>query len=340
MLYKFKEVVMLMFISALLISNPSKDVTSSNKGQNINRAINNIKNLQLNKNDAGFNYQLGLPKNAKVTNPGDEYESTDVLYGSNSIYKSIDENGIYYNVKKQNKLDIQPIDADPNEDNDNFDKASTVYKVGQDEGHYGNWVQWGATINQKTSGWWLWETKYVDKDFYSFDVTVSGKLNVKLINIPSGCGYDMRLYKHTNSKDNSLSKLNFNNYLSISQNGGNNNEEIGFTVTPGTYYIAVYSYMDNTWSEKSYLIQFEQTESNTIDSSKNYNISNGRNNDDLGAIWRSAYNPVGIKPTSLSIDNAKFRFDCYNNYPYITHLYNKYMVKIKISNMQEFTFGM
>lgn len=275
------------------------------------------------KKDDDFDYQLGVPDDVYISNPGDEFESKDIFESVNAEYKTIDENGTI-SVVNYNPSPIQTLDTDPNEDNDSFDKASAVYLVGQDEGHYGNWVQWGATINKKTSGWWLWEKKYVDKDFYSFDVTVSGTLNVKLLNIPSGCDYDMRLYKHTNSKDNTLSSLNFDNYLTISQKSGNSDEEINYSVTPGTYYIAVYSYQDKTWSDESYLIQFQQTETNTSSATKNYNITTGRNNGDLGAIWRSGYNPVGIEPTSLSVDNAKYRFDCYKNYPYITHLYDKY----------------
>lgn len=287
--------------------------------KNVNQLIYN----DAKKND-DYEYQIGVPEDVKISNPGDQYESLDVYKSPSALYKTMDENGNYYETTNKYALETMPMDVDPNEDNDSFEKASTVYFVGQDEGHYSNWVQWGATINQKTSGWWLWEKKYVDKDFYSFDVTVSGTLNVKLLNIPSGCDYDMRLYKHANSKDNTLSTLNFDNYLSISQKAGNANEEINYSVTPGTYYIAVYSYQDKTWSDESYLIQFQQTETNTSSTTKNYYIPTGRSNGDLGAIWRSGYNPVGIEPTSLSVDNAKYRFDCYKNYPYITHLYDKY----------------
>lgn len=103
------------------------------------------------KKDDDFDYQLGVPDDVYISNPGDEFESKDIFESVNAEYKTIDENGTI-SVVNYNPSPIQTLDTDPNEDNDSFDKASAVYLVGQDEGHYGNWVQWGATINKKTSG--------------------------------------------------------------------------------------------------------------------------------------------------------------------------------------------
>ncbi len=259
----------------------------------------------------------------------DKYEVKNVCDDNNVKKGYIDESGNKIEIENpsnnEKKL-IEPIFTDPNENNDSFATASVVYKAGQDDGHYGNYVYWGATISQKSSGWWLWETKYIDKDFYSFDVTVTGKLEVKLKYIPQNCDYDLRVYKLEDNINANCNDLDFatSSYY-ISSNAGNEDEYICINnATPGTYYAVVYSYQDKTWNnDEAYQIWFQQTQ-NTSSADVNYNINNGRNNNDVGALWVSDYKPLGVTPTTLSDSNSKVYFNNINTYPFIRNLSSRY----------------
>lgn len=308
--------------NARLVSFPSFETAPSRDGK-ITRRLNGFSNVLIAEDSANLK-SLDDGDGSVRPSVGDEFEASDVFMSPNALYGNILEDGTSVETINPNASLIAPLASDPNENNDSFESASAVYAVGQDPGHYGNWVRWGATINQKTSGVWPFQKKYVDKDFYSFDVTVTGTLNVKLLDIPRGCNYDMRLYKQRNSKSNTLDQMDFDKYLSISDNKGNADEEINYSVTPGTYYIAVYSYQDETWSDENYYIEFKQVQTFTSARPQSYNIASGRASGDLGAVWKSDYDPLGITPTLLKVDGAKYRFSSYGSYPYIRHLFERY----------------
>ncbi len=269
-------------------------------------------------------------------NNGDEFEFLDSKEGVNSeiTVEGVDgnvlivkenENSSSTGLLKASSNSANSYD-DTREDNDSFQTASSAYDVGYYEsGIYGmsSWLD--ATISQKTSGWWLWEKKYVDKDFYSFDSCTYGTITVTMTNIPTGCDYDIRAYKLEDGPNAKASDLSFDNYISISNNGTGKDEKIVLSAMPGTYYFCVYSFQDKTFDNNNpYHIKFEQQVNDTTRENVRYWISSGQNKGDLGAIWISDYKPLGYTPVTLSNSNAVVSINNYNDYPYIRHLADKY----------------
>lgn len=267
---------------------------------------------------------------------GDEFEVLDSKDGGKSEIMVIDANGKPSVVKENKNQSMSDPDKkiahsvtsynDVREDNDSFQTASSAYDVGYYEsGIYGmsSWLD--ATISQKTSGWWLWEKKYVDKDFYSFDSCVYGTITVTMTNVPAECDYDLRAYKLEDGPNAKASDLNFDNYIASSCKIAGRDEKIVLTAEPGTYYFCVYSFQDKTFdNDKPYHIKFEQQVNDSTREDVHYWISEGKTKGDLGAIWVSDYKPLGHTPVTLSKSNAVVSVNNYNDYPYIRHLADKY----------------
>ena len=97
---------------------------------------------------------------------------------------------------------------DSYENNDDFQNASLLRRASAGplpgQGFVSTEVH--GTINQKKSGWFK---KYVDKDFYAYDVTCAGNLLITL-SVPQNLDLDLRLYKLSNTLDASYKELDFN----------------------------------------------------------------------------------------------------------------------------------
>ncbi len=324
-----KKFLIVVFANVLLVSNfigISNYNFIKNNNETIKRKID--KKLYANNKNVSFEYEFDVDN--KYVGSNDKFENKNVCDENIDVErKYFNEKGEVFTIKNEiinDNANVSPVYTDANENNDSFAEASIVYTAGQDNGHYGNYVSWWATISQKTSGWWLWEKKYVDKDFYAFDVTVTGTLEVGLKNIPADCDYDLRIYKLDNTINTDCNNLDFDkSECRISMHNGNEDEYIKITdATPGTYYAVVYAFLDKTWNnDEPYQIWFQQTQ-NTSKSNSYYNIDSGRSNNDLGAIWTSDYKPLGITPTTLTNSNAKVYFNNYDKYPFIRNLSNRY----------------
>lgn len=283
-----------------------------------------------------YNYEFCSENNFEKTN-GDEFEILDLEEGGRSGYSSTDSSGNINAEKESNKTErLKPDDTihnnesaasfeDTREDNDSFQNATNMYRVGRwDAGIYIHSCWLDATISKKTSGWWLWEKSYIDKDFYSFDACTYGTITVTLSNIPANCDYDLRAYRLEDGGSAKASSLDFNKPIASSVWGQNHDEKITLSVQPGCYYFCVYSYQDKTFdNDNPYHLLFEEKVDDSRENTR-YSIKEGKENGDIGAIWVSDYKPLGHTPVTLRNSNAKVKFDNYNEYPYIRDLADKY----------------
>jgi len=216
---------------------------------------------------------------------------------------------------------------DIHEDNDSFEKATSMYEVGQYESGIYKLTTWvDATISQKTSGWWLWKKTYIDKDFYSFDCCVTGTLKVMLTNVPSNCDYDLRAYKLKDGPDAKASSLRFKEDCWFSSEmGKGSDEELEFSVTPRTYYFCVNAFQDKTFdNDHPYHLQVEESEDVSHRENIACQIPLRRHSGDLGALWVSDYKPLGYTPVTLTGTHSVIDVRNYDDYPFIRHLADKY----------------
>ncbi len=273
-------------------------------------------------------YEYVFDVENKFKGNGDKYEKQSPLDDSEAEIYNVYVDGTREKVNssenlKDNKIEICSS-GDSAENNDTFETATVVYKVNNSIGLLETHTTISGTINQKTSGWGPWKKTYIDKDFYCYDVCVTGYLELDLTNIPSGCDYDLRLYKLSNTLNTSYEELSFDNYYAISNKGGSVDEHLEVRVTPGTYYVVVYSFGDKTWDDNHYYtLSFEQRE-DTNRTDNYYDISAGRKNGDLFALWTSNYKPLGITPTTISDSNARVNFTNHKKYPFIHNLCEVY----------------
>ncbi len=273
-------------------------------------------------------YEYSFDKENKFKGNGDKYEKESPLDDSEAEIYNVYNDGTREKVNSFENLKDNKISTcssgDSAENNDTFETATVVYKVDNKIGLLETYTTISGTINQKSSGWGPWKKTYIDKDFYCYDVCVTGILELNLTNIPSGCDYDLRLYKISNTLNTSYEELEFDSFYAMSNKGGNADEHLEVKVTPGTYYIAVYSFGDKTWDDNHYYsLSFEQRE-DTSRADNYYDISAGRKNGDLFALWTSNYKPLGITPTTISDSDARVKFTNYKKYPFIHNLYDSY----------------
>lgn len=324
-----KHIAVMVSMLGLLCANTATPIVESTHIADVRKKTNSKKEKSINLSKKDDEYDYDFQSGVIFENSyGDEFEGNDAQNGINSAFISYDEDGKIISQKKFGES-INSASAvsynDSFEDNDSYARATTMYSAGQDtNGVYKHSVWCSATISQKTSGWWLWENKYVDKDFYSFDMVSVGTLTVTLTNIPSGCDYDLRLYRLEDSKTANCNNLNFDDWLASSISLSNKDEKIQINAIPGTYYVCVYSFHDETFNnDLPYTIKFEE-EVNLNRSNVSYSINNGRNNGDLGALWVSDYKPLGVTPVTIKDSDAKQKITNYDVYPYIKHLADRY----------------
>lgn len=273
-------------------------------------------------------YEYKFDVDNKFNGDGDKYEKQSPLDDTEAEIYNVYSDDRREKVNTYDKIQKNGMSTcssgDSAENNDTFETATTVYKVNDTIGLLESYTTISGTINQKSSGWGPWKKTYIDKDFYCYDVVVTGVLELKLMNIPSNCDYDLRLFKLSNTLNTSYEELNFDGYYAISNRGGTSDEYINVNVTPGTYYAVVYSFGDKTWDGSHYYkLSFEQREDTSREEGY-YDISNGRKNGDLFALWTSNYKPLGITPTTISDSNARVKFTNYKKYPFIRNLCQAY----------------
>lgn len=254
----------------------------------------------------------------------DEFERVSVLEGANSQIIAVDQN--YAKIvdktfgatsSTSQTVSLAASSNDWNENNDSLSSATTLFTA-TDGFYYNISSTLSGTINQKTG--FLWQ-KYIDRDFYRIDVIFWGRLNVILRNIPSACDYDLRVYQMPN---NLSANYNSSSVVAWSYNGGSINETIWLNVTPGTYYIEVFSKDDETYNNSSYYQLYCSSSVMQNPDTMSYDIDNGRTSGDLGAVWVSDFRPMGIIPSSLSTAGVKTQYTCYDTYPMIKNLADAY----------------
>lgn len=293
-----------------------------NKTTNQRLVVNKVKKAYNIKTD---DYDYPLDKENKFKGVNDKYETQSPLDDTEAEIYNVYSDGRREKVNtaeriKENASFSLCLSSDSNDNNDSFETATNVFTVSNTVGLKENHSSLGGIISQKTSGWGPWKKTYIDKDFYRYDAVVTGTLEIVVENIPSGCDYDLRVYRMENSKYASSKEMDFASYTYISASGGNKDEHIKVDVTPGTYYAVVYSYNDQTWNNtQSYNIWFEQQ----LDESRSniyYDINQGRKNGDVCAMWISDYKPLGYNPLAMSTNGAKIELENYKTSPFIYSL--------------------
>lgn len=188
--------------------------------------------------------------------------------------------------------------TDSYENNDDFKNAASLKNgaLGPIGGQGIEHIDVRGTITEKTSGWWLFSSKYIDKDFYSYDVTSKGSLIVGLT-VPDDVDYDVRLFKCPNGLGEGYGDLDFNEADSLvaeGKSGGVGESESFFVdVEPGTYYIVVYSYQDTYFNESEpYTLSIAEE----ADMSS-FNVVEAKEDGSLGAVWVSDYKPADLDPS-------------------------------------------
>ena len=211
---------------------------------------------------------------------------------------------------------------DSYENNDDFPNASLLRRAsaGHLPGQGFVSMEVHGTINQKKSGWF---SKYVDKDFYAYDVTCAGNLLITL-SVPQNLDLDLRLYKLSNTLDTSYEELDFNEtygLLGTSNKGQGVTESLSVNCFPGTFYIVVYSFNDKTYSDTDKYTLTIVEEANL----SSYSIPEAMNKGDLGAIWVSDYSPAGINPaTTLNPDENYLKLSNISEYPLLDSISSIY----------------
>ena len=188
--------------------------------------------------------------------------------------------------------------TDSYENNDDFKNAASLKNgaLGPIGGQGIEHIDVRGTITEKTSGWWLFSSKYIDKDFYSYDATSKGSLIVGLT-VPDDVDYDVRLFKCPNGLDEGYGDLDFNEADSLvaeGKSGGVGEGESFFVdVEPGTYYIVVYSYQDTYFNESEpYTLSIAEE-----GDMSSFNVVEAKEDGSLGAVWVSDYKPADLDPS-------------------------------------------
>ena len=188
--------------------------------------------------------------------------------------------------------------TDSYENNDDFKNAASLKNgaLGPIGGQGIEHIDVRGTITEKTSGWWLFSSKYIDKDFYSYDVTSKGSLIVGLT-VPDDVDYDVRLFKCPNGLDEGYGDLDFNEADSLVAEGKScgvgEGESFFVDVEPGTYYIDVYSYQDTYFNESEpYTLSIAEE-----GDMSSFNVVEAKEDGSLGAVWVSDYKPADLDPS-------------------------------------------
>lgn len=178
---------------------------------------------------------------------------------------------------------------DQYENNNSFEDAHSLFSNNSGEPSDQNDYIF-ATLHRDPWYYLFWRD--IDEDYFYFDVLGDATINIDLTNIPYDCDYDIEFYRHNNiieASNNSVTKI------KGSYKSNRINENITLDITPGTYYIRVYSYKGYS-GDDSYKLSYSLT----------YNRSNPTSITDLrynkgakAAVWTSDFNPFEIKPFNL-----------------------------------------
>ena len=268
----------------------------------------------------------GIKQNINMTNVDplalDDFEHKPILEGKDSQIEYTDESGVHL-IQEIEKMDDESLIAplnDSHEDNDSF-KNATCIRAAQGTHYYSMTTSARGTISQKSG---MWGKKYIDTDFYYIDVILTGRIEIKLYNIPDGCDYDLKLYRQPNTINSSYDSC---ENIATSNRSSNNDESIMMNVSAGTYYIHVYSYGDKTWNNDAYYNLRISVAENLEYEDMLYNIPHGKKSGDLGALWICDFIPMGITPTGISNDSTRTYYNCYDTYPMIRNLASNYKNK-------------
>ncbi len=249
----------------------------------------------------------------------DDFENKSILEGNQSEVIYTNDSGTYkikeYNEVSEGNL-ITPLN-DSNEDNDSFKNATCIHPA-QGTHYYSLSTSARGTISQKSG---MWGKKYIDTDYYYIDVILTGRIEIKLSNIPTDCDYDLKLYRQPNTTNSSYDSC---ETIATSNNASNRDEKIIKDVSAGTYYIQVYSYNDKTWNNTEYYNLSVYVAENQEYEDMLYSIPNGKKTGDLGALWLCDFTPMGITPTGFSNDSTRTYYSCYDTYPMIRNLAKNY----------------
>lgn len=316
----FKKIVLSLFfvISVSFVSFLSVDACEKSEYEL------DSQNCELTSNyDNPNKIDTGIKQNINMENVDqtamDEFENRELLAGYQSKIEYSNENGSYI-VKEYNEVEneylVTPID-DIYEDNDEFSDATCI-RAAKGTHYYSMRTSASGTISQKMN---FWGKKYIDTDFYYIDVILTGRIEIELKNIPSGCDYDLSLYRQANTTGSSYDSI---ECIKVSNKSSNSDESIVMNVVAGTYYIHVYSYNDNTWNNNEYYNLSIYVTENQEYEDMIYNISLGRQSGDLGALWVSDFAPMGITPSGFSNNSTRTYYDCYDSYPIIRNLASNY----------------
>ncbi|MDE6407099.1 MAG: PPC domain-containing protein, partial [Anaeroplasmataceae bacterium] len=257
----------------------------------------------------------------------DEFENKSILAGKQSEVIYTDDTGTH-TIKEYNEVSEEYQIAtlnDSYEDNDSFKKASCLHEA-KGTFFYSLMTSARGTISQKSGSW---GKKYIDTDYYYVDSILTGIIEIELYNIPTGCDYDLKLYRQPNTVNSSYDS---SEVIATSARSSNSDESITMNITAGTYYIQVYSYGDKTWNNDEYYNMRIRLYTGEEYEDMIYNIPNGKKAGDLGALWLCDFAPMGITPSGLSNDATRTYYSCYDTYPMIKSLASTY-------KNQDFTYA-
>lgn len=173
-----------------------------------------------------------------------------------------------------------------------------------------------ASIHKEPWYYLFWRD--IDEDYFYFNAYGNARLTITLTNVPANFDYDIELYMHPNETNSSFDDLRDEEPIAGSYKKYNNNELIDEYITPGTYYIRVYSY-DGYSGDYDYKINYTLSYENQ---DKSISISDLRYNKGAkAAIWRSDFDPFGYTPFSM---NNKQEVGYLMTYPYMNNYTNPF----------------
>lgn len=197
--------------------------------------------------------------------------------------------GVEYDVPKGGIAPMSATTNDQYENNNSFEDARSLftYSSGEPNDKSGYIL---ATLHRDP--WYHLFWRDVDEDYFYFDVLGDADLTIDLTNIPYGCDYEVELYKHNNVKESSYSNVSI---VTGSYKSDRTNEQIKKSITPGTYYIRIYSFKGFSGDDKyklSYNLNYNRNDPTSITDLR-------YNKGAKAAIWTSDFNPFEIKPFNL-----------------------------------------
>lgn len=177
----------------------------------------------------------------------------------------------------------------------------------------GHGYYWYGTIHDTS------ETE-ADVDYYSFELNVSREIKINLYNVPSGCDYDIKLYKVSGA-------LWWKKYTEIgSSSRASNSDETIYLSTPqdqGEYVIKVKSYRGMSSSKYKLYCSFPMTDNGVAYNNRilkwTFNDPQSKNHESLvfTYVTKAIFVPYdivkeiyefGTSTDYMSVSNSKFGF--------------------------------